>query len=405
MSTVRGWIVCLAAASFFAYELIQLHMLNAISPMLMQDLGLSATDFSTLCSTYLLADVLFLIPAGMILDRMSVRRVILFALAICIIGTFGFASSTSLWQACCFHFLSGIGNAFCFLSCMILANSWFEGRSSFIMSIMITIGLLGGVLAQVPVALLTEHFGWQGTLILDGVIGCVIWIGNFLFVRERGGYPVRNHTSWRVLFQQLRMALGNGQVWRCGLYTGCLNLPLMLISAMMGNLYLTQVMHFDLREASWIASMISLGTILGSPLYGFVSDYMQRKKTWMSLGAFLSLVVFALILWVQTTNVWIEAGLFFSLGFVSASQVLGYPMIVESSPETLKGTCMGVAALLIMGLAFILQPITGMLMDWHRAGDGLYNFTYAMMIFPVAFFVALVMVYFIREREVRTQEA
>ncbi|MBS0626718.1 MAG: MFS transporter, partial [Verrucomicrobia bacterium] len=132
---VKGWIVCLVAACFFCYELVQLHMLNAISPMLMKDLSLSATDFSALCSTYLLADVIFLIPAGIILDRVSVRKVILIALGLCIVGTFGFAFSTTMTQAAVSHFLSGIGNAFCFLSCMMLANSWFGKKSSFVMGV------------------------------------------------------------------------------------------------------------------------------------------------------------------------------------------------------------------------------------------------------------------------------
>ena len=61
---LKGWLVCLVAAYFFSYELVQLHMLNAISPMLMKDLNLSTTDFSALCSTYLLADVIFLIQIG-----------------------------------------------------------------------------------------------------------------------------------------------------------------------------------------------------------------------------------------------------------------------------------------------------------------------------------------------------
>ena len=95
---MKGWLVCLIASCFFSYELVQLHMLNAISPMLMKDLALSTTDFSALCSTYLLADVIFLIPAGIILDRFSVKKIILMALGLCIVGTFGFAFSTTLYK-------------------------------------------------------------------------------------------------------------------------------------------------------------------------------------------------------------------------------------------------------------------------------------------------------------------
>ena len=83
--SILPWIVCFSASLFFAYELLQLHVMNAIAPMLMRDLALNATQFGGLSATYLLADVIFLLPAGIILDRFSVRKVILVALFLCVI--------------------------------------------------------------------------------------------------------------------------------------------------------------------------------------------------------------------------------------------------------------------------------------------------------------------------------
>lgn len=394
---MKGWLVCLIASCFFSYELVQLHMLNAISPMLMKDLSLSTTDFSTLCSTYLLADVIFLIPAGIILDRVPVKKIILMALGLCIVGTFGFAFSTTFLQAALSHFLSGIGNAFCFLSCMMLANSWFGKKSALVMSVMITIGLLGGVLAQVPFTLLAEKFSWQKTLVFDGIVGCLIWVLNYLFVSEnQEESPLRGKSSVRDFLSNLKPAFFNAQVWKCGFYTGFLNLPLMIISAMIGNLYLTQVLQFSLLQASLVTSMISVGTIAGSPLYGFLSDYFQRKKVLMMLGTLLSLASFFMIMMVKSPSLVTMMTIFFSLGFFSASQVLGYPMIADSAPKELKGTSMGLAALIIMGLAFVGQPLTGVLIDMSSTASS-YNFTYALMIFPIGFIVSLFMAFSVKE--------
>lgn len=393
----KGWLVCLIASCFFCYELMQLHMLNAICPMVMKALSLSATDFSALCSTYLLADVIFLIPAGIILDRVPVRKVILTALALCILGTFGFAISTTFAMAAFSHFLSGIGNAFCFLSCMLLANSWFGKQSAFVMSVMITIGLLGGVFAQVPFTLLAQKFGWQQTLLFDGILGCLILFLNYAFIEENT--QEKNPTEKQPIkdfLLSLKPAFASLQVWKCGFYTGLLNLPLMIISAMIGNLYLTQVLHFDLLSASMITSMISLGTIVGSPLYGFFSDFFQRKKIWMILGALCTLLSFTLLMTIKSSNMPLMMSIFFSLGFFSASQVLGYPMITDSAPKELKGTSMGVAALIIMGLAFVGQPLTGFLIDIASKGTG-YNFTYAFLLFPIGFLISLGLAFSFKE--------
>ncbi len=394
---IKGWLICLIASLFFCYELTQFHMLNAISPMLIRDLSLSTTEFSALCSTYLLADVIFLIPAGILLDRIPIRKIILYSLALCILGTFGFAFSHTFLQASISHFLSGIGNAFCFLSCMMLASSWFGKKSSLITGVIITVGLLGGVFGQVPVTLLAQKFTWQKTLLLDGVIGCFIWALNFLFVEENKKEAVlQEQYSIREFFLRLKAAFFNGQVWKCGFYTGFLNLPLMIISAMIGNLYLTQILHFSLIQSSAISSMISIGTIVGSPLYGFLSDRFQRKKVWMVFGAVLSIATFFLIMLLKNPSFVTMAIVFFGLGFFSASQVLGYPMITDSAPKELRGTSMGLAAFLIMGLAFVGQPLTGFLIE-KGSTQGVYDFTYAFMIFPIGFLISLGMAFFVKE--------
>jgi sugar phosphate permease len=171
---------------------------------------------------------------------------------------------------------------------MMLATSWFGSKSSFVMSVMITIGLLGGVVAQVPFAFLAKNLGWQKTLLIDGFIGCLIWALNYFYVEQKEANSIKESTSLRQFFSNMKPAFLNTQVWTCGFYTGLMNLPLMIISAMIGNLYLTEQLHFSLMEASIITSMISIGTIVGSPLYGFISDFSQRKRIWMVLGSLLT---------------------------------------------------------------------------------------------------------------------
>jgi len=183
--SVLPWVVCFSASLFFAYELLQLHVMNAISPMLMRDLKLSATDFGYLSSTYLIADVIFLLPAGIILDRFSIRKVILTALFFCLVGTAGFAKATSLPFAAGCHFLSGIGNAFCFLSCIMLISRWFpKERQAFVVGLMITIGMLGGVVAQLPFSLLAQTLTWRAALMIDAAIGVILFALIFSFVKD-----------------------------------------------------------------------------------------------------------------------------------------------------------------------------------------------------------------------------
>ncbi len=125
-SNLVAWVVCLSAGLFFLYEFFQLNIFDVINQPLRDEFKLNATELSWMSSAYLWADILFLLPAGIILDRFSTRKVILGSMCLCVLGTVGFALSHTFLVASFFHFLSGIGNAFCFLSCIVLVSHCFQ---------------------------------------------------------------------------------------------------------------------------------------------------------------------------------------------------------------------------------------------------------------------------------------
>jgi len=403
------WIVCLCAGLFFAYELMQFHMLNAISPMLLKDLNMQATHFGILGSTYLFADVLFLLPAGILLDRFSPRKVILTALILCLIGTLGFALSQTFLHACIAHFLSGIGNAFCFLSCMIFIARWFPlHKQAFVVGVVITLGMLGGVIAQAPFSYLAKTLTWRYAMLVDAGAGCILFLLIFWFVKDAPHSSLITPSSSigvQQFFRELRTCIVSKQNLLCGLYTGLTNLPLMVIGAAWGSLFLAQVHRFSLADAAFVAGMICMGTIIGSSLCGFVSDYLGKRKSLMFLGSMLSLIIIIMMMSVKQSSTLEMSILFFLLGLFSSTQVLSYPLITESAPKHLTGTSMSVSGVIIMGLAAVAQFVSGKLIDLHW--DGLMiggapfyqasDFMRYFIMFPLGFVIACSLVFFIKE--------
>lgn len=409
VSYMLAWVICISAGLFFAYELMQFHMLNAISPMLMKDLKLTATHFGVLGSTYLLADVIFLLPAGIILDYFSTRKVILSALFLCILGTVGFALSNNFKTACAMHFLSGIGNAFCFLSCMMFISRWFPPKKqAFVIGVVITIGMFGGVLAQAPFSMLAESLTWRNAILIDALIGVAIFFLIFFVVKDAPSTTFikeikKERTSH--FFKDLLSCLVNKQNIFCGFYTSFTNLPLMVIGAAYGSLFLTHVHKISLSEASFVTSMICMGTILGSTLFGYLSDKSGSRKKYMIGGALASLLCMTAILGMQEASFSTMLILFFLLGLLSSSQVLGYPVITENSPKHLTGTSMAVAAVIIMGFPGFIQYICGKLMDsqWNGMivdGAPIYSYTdflRGFIVFPITFILAFIIALMIKE--------
>ena len=88
---LRSWIVCISAAAFFLYEFLQMLCLNSISTDLMAAFHINATQLGWLSSANFIATILCLFPAGQLIDRLPVKRLILIAMSLCIGGTILFA--------------------------------------------------------------------------------------------------------------------------------------------------------------------------------------------------------------------------------------------------------------------------------------------------------------------------
>lgn len=400
------WLVCLSAGLFFFYEFFQLNIFDVINEPLRNDFGINATALSWMSSTYLWADILFLLPAGLILDRYSTRSVILVAMMVCVFGTLGFALTQSFILACFFHFLSGIGNAFCFLSCVVLVSHWFAPkRQALVIGLIVTMAFLGGTMAHTPFSLLNQHLGWRHALMIDALLGVVFWVWIWFVVRD---YPQEKHAEAKrhgqnsvSLLQSLRYVAANPQNWLAGLYTSLLNLPIMVLCALWGASFLTTVYGMSQTEASNAISLIFIGSMLGCPLAGFASDSIGKRKPYMILGAVLTVVFVAPLCFSIALPHFAIGILFFALGFVTSTQVISYPMVAESNPHQYTGTAMAVASTIIMGGGGVAQIMFGSLIQSH-AGVGVTtysaaDFQFAFWMFPIAAICALVAVLLTRE--------
>jgi len=119
----------------------------------------------------------------------------------------------------------------------------------------------------------------------------------------------------------------------------------------------------------------------------------------------LLLVVILLIVYASIHSKLILSILFFALGFLASAQVLSYPTIAESNPPAITARSMSIVAILLNLTGFVGQPLFGWLMhlNWNRAmlhGAPTYsagNFQLALVMLPIAFIAALLMVSRIRE--------
>jgi MFS family permease len=310
------------------------------------------------------------------------------------------------------RFFTGLAAAFCFLSCIRLASRWFPTyKLALVVGVIVTMAMMGGMIAQTPLTYLTDQFGWRHALRFDALLGIGILLVISLCVRNfppdqcndshASNNKLKSDGFWRVL----KTTLMNKQNWLGGIYTSLLNLPIFILGGTWGSLYLMQAHGFSHQSSSYIDSMIFVGTIIGSPLVGWISDKLGRRKTPMMVCSILSiLVIFALMIAPYQLPLTVFMLLFFALGLFTSAQVISYPLIAESNPIEITATAESIASVLIMS-GGMMVPVFGWLMGlhWHHTylnhapfySTGDYRL--AMSILPVAFLLSLITSFLIRE--------
>jgi MFS family permease len=379
----------------------------------MKDFSIDATMLGNLSAAYFYSTIVFLLPAGQILDRISTRKVILTALLVCVLGTYCFSMAKIYEVAIFSRLLTGIGSAFCFLSCIRLASRWFHNdKLALVSGLVVTMAMLGGTIAQTPLTLLINALGnWRHAILLDAGVGLVFWGIIFFTVQD---YPKEIHRTcdndqsalekygyWHAM-RTSYLSLRN---WLCGFYTCFMNLPIFLIGGGgFGSLYLQQVKHLTALQASYPPMMIFFGTVMGSPLAGWISDYMQLRRLPMQIGAVISIILMLIFMHISA-SLFVYALMFFLLGVVGGAQIISYPTVAESNPRLITATSVSVVSFTTLAGGAVFQPLFGYVMD--KMGDvkivhniHIYSprdYHMAMMIMPVAMMVALLVTFFIRE--------
>jgi MFS family permease len=415
--TKQAWLITITASLFFFYEFIQMNLFNAINTDLRQAFQLDAIQIGQLFSMYFYANAICLFPAGNLLDRFSTKKLLLAAVIVCTFGTFLFTIATEYWLAATGRFLVGCGAAFCFLSCIRLASRWFPPQKmAFVTGVVVTMAMLGGLVAQTPFALLTKYLGsWRQALMINTALGVFIIIAIAIFVQDR---PPGSHEEAKSdrdqlkalgLWRCIKLAALNPQNWFGGLYTALINLPVFILGGLWGILYLTKVHHVTAEQASYATTLFFVGVIFGSLAFGWFSDHLERRVMPMVVGAILSLMVIGILMYVPNLSLGWLVFLFFLIGFVTSSQVLTYPLIAELNPIYLTSTAVSIDSVCIMVSGFLIPPFFGWLMQQsHTVINGTieytaHDFNRAMLIVPVSFLIALIITAFMRETYCRSQ--
>jgi MFS transporter, ACS family, glucarate transporter len=276
-------LVMLGAVSAISY--FERVYISILSPLIMEDLGLSQPEMGKVFSAFLLGYALCQYPSGSLADRFGSRSVLSCAMAawgiitlattlvqhslvIALFGSFG-----ALLVA---RFLLGVAEAPTYPASSRAVSSWFTRTEQARATSVFSVGMaVGSALAPPVVTQLMLGWGWKAALAMLSVppfLLALLWFG-------KGGDGPRKQFNTANL--QHDGVLRNKNVWLITISYFLVNY-VFYVFVFWFFPYLVQVRHFDIRQSSWIASLPWILTIFATPVGGAISDWLVKRtnETW-----------------------------------------------------------------------------------------------------------------------------
>ncbi len=365
---------------------------------LMQTFGVTGAVVGLLSATYFYAYAGLMIPAGVLLDRLGVRRVVGAGGLVMGAGTLLMAGAPDSLPLFAGRFLVGAGAAAMFVGALKIATAWFPASYFATLSAATAAtGVLGGLVATAPLAWLATGFGWRGALVVVGVVtfgGALLCLTLVRDQPDDRGAAAAPAPSWPDVLSGLGRVLGNRDTWPpfvafFFLYSAINNLFFWVVPC------LRDVYGLDMVEAALYATATSVALLVAGPLTGFLSDRVLRRRRLpyavLTAAQFGIWVVFVLTL--GRLPLWGLYALFFGMGMVGAAFVVTWPLGREVNPPELAGTAVAVVNLGGFVGAALTQGPLGALLDARWTGEMLGGArTYPVEAYQLSFGVSAVLI-------------
>lgn len=377
------WILCLLGVSFYFYASVIAIMPNNIVTQLLQSFQLSATKVSFFGTCYFIAYASCLIPGGMLLDTWPERRILPLAILLCGLGTLIFALTPSFAIALVGRMISGIGGGFGLLGTIYLVNKWLPKKYfGLYLGLAFMIGLSGGLL-QRPLAVVINSIGWRMTLTCLGMLGLIMSGLMYLITKKLTQAEAQKLFTNTTLIKDLKLScyqiMQKPNNWFLASYGGLMFVPMSILSSLWGiSLLQAYYQNYDKPILAGINSFIFLGWIIGSPLLGWLSDFIKQRRfviRFCSVGLFLTLVTinYLINLPLDFTKI-----LMFLTGVFSAGSAIFFTMTAESNNAKTVATALGFVNALALVPDIIAQPVFGLILDHYASNKSvLAIFTWA----------------------------
>ena len=383
-SRVIAWVVWITASVFYAYQYILRVMPNIMMDDIMQQFDISAAAFGQFSGVYYIGYSLLHLPVGIMLDRFGPRKVMTACILLTVAGLLPLLFAEHWVYPIAGRFLIGLGSSAAILGVFkIIRITFSEQRFPRMLSLSVTIGLIGAIYGGGPVAYMKEVFGYQAVIQLFAGAGLLLALLTFVIVpsgkREAGG----------TIISDIKEVLGNKKVILSCVFAGLMVGPLEGFADVWGNVFLKQVYGYDTALAASMPSMIFIGMCFGAPLLSLIADKVGGyPATIIGAGATMA-ACFGLLLLLNIAPALLTL-CFIIVGVCCAYQILAIYKASTYVREEVAGLTTAVANMIIMTFGYAFHAVIGFVVSAMGGPGESLALVYGLAVIPAALGVGII---------------
>lgn len=390
------WAIWVLGTSFVLFQFIMQLSSGVFVKSLMNSFPMTSFMAGILSGSYYYVYLLFQTPAGMLIDRYGVRKLLSVGGLVCALGCYLFATANSFYTAEMGRILMGGGSAFAFIGTLFLIGQWFPvSQFAFMMGLSDTFASLGTLGFNVIIANAIAEEGWRHVMLIASGVAASIGVLIFLIVRDHPPEISVAKKQLQVNPQGLKIILTDYRLWINGIYVGILFSILGVFSGLWGVPFIALQNNISIAEATFIASSIFIGLAVACPTIGWFYTKLRRKLHWVLFSATaVAALLLIILIYFPPKSLWAYTSVMIGLGVVSCVYLFNMSYAREISPQNSVTTALGFTNTLCVALVPVLQAFTGWLLHISHAKTGvgelnsLSDYHIALSILPISLIIA-----------------
>ena len=362
----RGLIIVMTLATAYVAS----HFFRAsnvtIGLDLMRDLSIGPEALGALTGAFFFGFAAMQIPCGFLFDHYGPRRTVFGMLILATAGGVIFTLATSWPMLLTGRVLLGAGFGAMLIGSMVVISRWFPpDRFSTLVAMVLSIGLVGNLLATTPLAWGTEQIGWRGVfgfaVAFTGLAAVAVW----LVVRDApSGHPFLDRTAEppRVMLQGLLEVLRNPRLRPILALNFCSYACTFTVQGLWGGPFLREVHGMS----AFAAGNVLLGAVIAYQ-FGMLAfgplDRLRDTRKWIAVGGNLVTVsMLAMLALAPQPPAWVPVAAILVMGFVSAASTMVLTHGRGIIPDRLIGRGMATLNTAVMLGVACMQSLSGVIL-------------------------------------------